>query len=145
MKRKRHTPEQIVRKLREGDRMLNEGTELTEVLRHLEVSESSWARWRAQDGGMKADRSAASYALRPEDDRALRRVAYVVTADHDAGLFHAGLGPFRDHFEWPGGRKWKYPLLEAESTATAVEATRDNYRFGGDPVVVLGNIERGKR
>ena len=37
MKRKRHTPEQIVRKLREGDRMLNEGTELTEVLRHLEV------------------------------------------------------------------------------------------------------------
>ena len=44
MKRKRHTPEQIVRKLREGDRMLNEGTELTEVLRHLEVSESSWNR-----------------------------------------------------------------------------------------------------
>ena len=40
MKRKRHTPEQIVRKLREGDRMLNEGTDLTEVLRHLEVSES---------------------------------------------------------------------------------------------------------
>ena len=31
MKRKRHTPEQIVRKLREGDRMLNEGTDLTEV------------------------------------------------------------------------------------------------------------------
>ena len=44
MKRKRHTPEQIVRKFREGDRMLNEGTDLTEVLRHLEVSESSWAR-----------------------------------------------------------------------------------------------------
>ena len=47
MKRKRHTPEQIVRRLREGDRMLNEGTDLTEVLRHPEVSESSWARWRA--------------------------------------------------------------------------------------------------
>ena len=55
MKRKRHTPEQIVRKLREGDRLLNEGTDLTEVLRHLEVSESSWNRWRAQYGGMKAD------------------------------------------------------------------------------------------
>ena len=55
MKRKRHTPEQIVRKLREGDRMLNEGKDLAEVLRHLEVSESSWARWRAQYGGMKAD------------------------------------------------------------------------------------------
>ena len=30
MKRHRHTPEQIVRKLREGDRMLNEGKDLTE-------------------------------------------------------------------------------------------------------------------
>jgi putative transposase len=36
MKRKRHTPEQIVRKLREGDRMLSEGTDLIEVLRHLD-------------------------------------------------------------------------------------------------------------
>ena len=60
MKRKRHTPEQIVRKLREGDRMLNEGTELTEVLRHLEVSESSWARWRAQYGGIRPTRRSGS-------------------------------------------------------------------------------------
>lgn len=41
MKRKRHTPEQIVRKLREGDRLLNDGRELAEVSRQLEVSESS--------------------------------------------------------------------------------------------------------
>jgi hypothetical protein len=41
MKRKRHTPEQIVRKLREGDRMLDEGMDLTEVLRQLEVSPSN--------------------------------------------------------------------------------------------------------
>ncbi|HSH58349.1 MAG TPA: hypothetical protein VK988_01670 [Acidimicrobiales bacterium] len=40
MKRHRHSPEQIVRKLREGDRLLNEGKDLAEVLRHLEVSES---------------------------------------------------------------------------------------------------------
>ncbi len=33
MKRHRHTPEQAVRKLREGERMLNEGKDLTEVLR----------------------------------------------------------------------------------------------------------------
>jgi hypothetical protein len=44
MKRHRYTPEQIVRKLREGDRLLNEGMDLAEVLRHLEVSESSWNR-----------------------------------------------------------------------------------------------------
>jgi hypothetical protein len=55
MKRKRHTPEQIVRKLREGDRLLNEGKDLTEVLRQLEIAESTWNRWKAQYGGMKAD------------------------------------------------------------------------------------------
>jgi putative transposase len=37
MKGHRHTPEQIVRKLREADRLLNEGGDLGEVLRHLEV------------------------------------------------------------------------------------------------------------
>ena len=39
MKRHRHTPEQVVRKLREGERLLNEGKDLVEVLRHLEISE----------------------------------------------------------------------------------------------------------
>ena len=55
MKRRRHTPEQIVRKLREADRLLGEGTELPEVCKTLEVSEASYHRWRAQYGGMKAD------------------------------------------------------------------------------------------
>jgi len=55
MKRRRHTPEQIVRKLREADRLLGEGRELPEVARALEVSEATYHRWRAQFGGMKAD------------------------------------------------------------------------------------------
>jgi hypothetical protein len=50
MKRRRHTPEQIVRKVREGERLLNEGRDLAEVLRHLEVTESTWGRWRAVTG-----------------------------------------------------------------------------------------------
>ena len=54
MKRHRHTPEQVVRKLREGERLLNEGKDLTEVVRHLEIAESTWNRWRNQYGGMKA-------------------------------------------------------------------------------------------
>ena len=37
MKNRRHTPEQIVRKLREADRMLGEGVELPEVMKALEV------------------------------------------------------------------------------------------------------------
>ena len=48
MKRHRHTPEQAVRKLREGERLLNDGKDMTEVLRLLEVTESTWNRWRNQ-------------------------------------------------------------------------------------------------
>jgi putative transposase len=39
MSRRRHTPEQVVRKLREADRLLSEGTELPEVLKQLEIAE----------------------------------------------------------------------------------------------------------
>ncbi len=55
MKRHRHTPEQVIRKLREGERLLADGKELTEVLRQLEISEATWNRWRNQYGGMKAN------------------------------------------------------------------------------------------
>jgi len=55
MKRHRHTPEQAVRKLHEGERMLNEGSDLADVLKQLEIGESTWNRWRNQYGGMKAD------------------------------------------------------------------------------------------
>ena len=54
MKRRRHTPEQIVRKLREADKLLAEGIEVPEVAKALEVSEPTYHRWRAQFGGMKA-------------------------------------------------------------------------------------------
>jgi len=55
MKQRRHTPEQVIRKLREADRLLAEGKGVGEVCRHLEVSEPTYHRWRTQFGGMKAD------------------------------------------------------------------------------------------
>jgi putative transposase len=51
MKRRRHTPEQIVRKLREADRLLAEGREVPEVAKTLEVSEATYHRWRASTAG----------------------------------------------------------------------------------------------
>lgn len=75
MKRHRHTPEQVVRKLREGERLLNEGRDLTEVLRHLEVSESSWNRWRAQYGGMKATEAKRLRELELENARLKKLLA----------------------------------------------------------------------
>jgi transposase-like protein len=52
--RRRHTPEQIIRKLREADRMLGEGAQVADVARHLEVTEATYHRWRNQYRGMKA-------------------------------------------------------------------------------------------
>jgi putative transposase len=75
MKRHRHTPEQVVRKLREGDRMLNAGADLADVLRHLEVSESSWNRWRAQYGGMKATEAKRLRELEIENERLKKLLA----------------------------------------------------------------------
>jgi putative transposase len=75
MKRHRHTPEQIVRKLREGDRLLNEGKDLTEVLRHLEVTDSTWNRWRAQYGGMKANEAKRLRELETENTRLKKLLA----------------------------------------------------------------------
>jgi putative transposase len=75
MKRRRHTPEQAVRKIREGERLLNEGQELAEVLRHLEVTEATFNRWRAQYGGMKVDEAKRLKGLEVENQRLKKLVA----------------------------------------------------------------------
>jgi transposase-like protein len=54
VKRRRHTPEQIIRKLREAERLLGEGKTIPEAAKQLEISEQTFHRWRAQYGGMKA-------------------------------------------------------------------------------------------
>ncbi|QDS93707.1 Transposase [Roseimaritima multifibrata] len=51
-KRRRHSPEQIIKKLRDADSMLAAGKSVGEVLQSLEVSEATLSRWRAQYGGM---------------------------------------------------------------------------------------------
>jgi putative transposase len=75
MARRRHTPEQIVRKLREADRLVAEGAEVADVARHLEVSEQTYHRWRNQLGGMKADDAKRLKGLERENARLKRIVA----------------------------------------------------------------------
>ena len=53
--RRRHTPEQVVRKLTQADRLLAEGKDVADVCRELGVSEQTYYRWRNQFGGLKAD------------------------------------------------------------------------------------------
>jgi putative transposase len=53
--RKRHSPEQVVRKLTQADRLLADGKDVADVCRELQVSEQTYYRWRNQFGGLKAD------------------------------------------------------------------------------------------
>jgi putative transposase len=54
-KRGRHTPEQVIRKLREAERLLGEGKTIPEAAKELGISEQTYHRWRNQCDGMKAD------------------------------------------------------------------------------------------
>ncbi len=75
MKRRKHTPDQVVRKLREADRLLAEGRQVPEVAKHLEISEQTYHRWRKQYGGPKADDAKRLKQLGHENTRLKRIVA----------------------------------------------------------------------
>ena len=74
-KRRRHTPDQIIRKMAEGHKQLAAGTSLEEVCRHLEIAESTWHRWLAQYGGMKANDAKRLRELEGENARLKKLLA----------------------------------------------------------------------
>ena len=74
-RRKRHSPEQIVKKLRDGEALLNAGKDLAEVYQALEISEGTWNRWRNQYGGMKSEEAKRLSALEDENRRLKQLVA----------------------------------------------------------------------
>ena len=75
MKRRRHTPEQIIRKLREAERLLGEGKSTAEVAKALQISENTFHRWRNQYGGMKAQDAKRLKELERENGQLKRIVA----------------------------------------------------------------------
>lgn len=75
MKRKRHSPEEIVRKLRDADGMLAAGRTLAEVCQTLAVSEPTFHRWRNQYGGMKAEEARRLKELEHENQRLKKLLA----------------------------------------------------------------------
>ena len=74
-RRKRHSPEQIVRKLRDADAMLNAGQDQGAVLQALEISEGTLWRWRNQYGGMKSEEAKRLKQLEEENKRLKELVA----------------------------------------------------------------------
>jgi putative transposase len=80
-RRKRHEPEEIVRKLRDADAMLNAGKDVAAVLQALEVSEATYLRWRNQYGGMKAEEAKRLKELEEENKR-LKEIVAELTLDN---------------------------------------------------------------
>jgi transposase-like protein len=74
-KRRRHSPEQIIKKLRDADAMLAAGKSVGEVLQTLEVSEATLSRWRSQYGGMKSEEAKRLKTLEEENNRLKKIVA----------------------------------------------------------------------
>lgn len=75
MKRKRHTSEQIIRKLREAEGHLSSGLLIAQVCQKLEISEQTFHRWRNQYGGMKANDAKRLKELEIENRRLKKAVA----------------------------------------------------------------------
>jgi len=75
MKGKRHTPDQIIAKLREADAMLSTGATIGQVCQKLGVSEPTFHRWRNQYGGMKGSDAKRLKELEQENARLKKLVA----------------------------------------------------------------------
>ena len=75
MNGKRHTPEQIIAKLREADALLATGATIGQLCQRLAVSEQTFHRWRNQYGGMKAGDAKRLKELEVENARLKKMVA----------------------------------------------------------------------
>jgi putative transposase len=53
MGRKRYTPEQIIRLLRQSEVLSSEGRNLQEICREIGVTVNTYYRWRKEYGGMQ--------------------------------------------------------------------------------------------
>lgn len=73
MKGKKHTPQQIIRKLRDAEADLAAGLSVSEIARKLQISEATYYRWRRQYGGMKGEEIKKLKKLE-EENRRLKRL-----------------------------------------------------------------------
>jgi putative transposase len=74
-KRKRHSPDQIIAKLREADVAIGRGQPLASILKTFGVSEQTYYRWRHQYGGLKAPDAKRLKELEKENARLKKLVA----------------------------------------------------------------------
>ena len=73
--KKRHTPEQIVAKLRQADIELGKGRRVPEVCKQLGIKEQTYYRWRQKYGGMDPQMARYTKDLEKENFRLKKLVA----------------------------------------------------------------------
>ena len=73
---RRHTPDQVIAKVRQGQKMLDDGRPMVEVIKELQVTEATWYRWLNQYGSEKnAEASKRTKELEKENARLKRLLA----------------------------------------------------------------------
>ena len=92
MGRQRHTPEQIIGKLREAEVLQGKGMQMEEILRQLGVSDATYYKWRKEYGGLRVDQARRLKELEQENSR-LRKVVSDLSIDN-AILKEAARGNF---------------------------------------------------
>jgi transposase-like protein len=75
MPRERHSPEEIINKLREAAVLLGQGKTVAEVAEALAINETTYYRWRAEYGGMKLSQAKRLKELERENARLRKAVA----------------------------------------------------------------------
>lgn len=75
MAKKKHSAEQVVRKLREAEVLLAQGGTIREVCKKLEITDQTYYRWRKEFGGLKLDQAKRLKELEKENGRLKRLVA----------------------------------------------------------------------
>ena len=75
MRKKRHTPEEIISKLRQVDVLVAQGTPVADAIRSIEVTDVTYYRWRQEYGGLKSVQVKRMKELETENQRLRKAIA----------------------------------------------------------------------
>ena len=158
MKQRQHTPEQVIRKLAEGEKLLAEGKTIEELSRHLEVSEQTWHRWRNQFGGMKADDAKRLKELEKENARLNKLLAEAeldksMLKEAYRKLWPAGVASFesrartacRARLKLVASRnRWKYQLADNNAPSSSKASWHGSQSARSSPLARASSAARSR-
>jgi transposase-like protein len=79
-RKKAHTPEEIVAKLRQAEVLVGQGKTVADAVRAIGVTEPTYYRWRTEFGGLKLDQVKRLKELERENAR-LRKAVLDLTLE----------------------------------------------------------------